>query len=95
MEALNADLGEPYSTVFDGAETVSDFLLTVIVPVAVAVSHLALSVGVKSNRTVAVPTPVIVAVRLERVITEEFKLVIENEPATDAVTVSTVKVVSP
>jgi hypothetical protein len=95
MEELKADLGEPYSTVFEGAETVSNFLLTVIVPVTVAVSHLLLSVGVKSNLTVAVPTPAIVAVRLETVMTEVFKLVIENEPATDAVTVSTVKALSP
>jgi hypothetical protein len=61
----------------------------------VPVSHLVVSVGVNKSLTEAVPDPVIVAVLVEIEITDVLRLVIAKVPWTFAVTVSTVKAVSP
>jgi hypothetical protein len=85
----------PKETLVLEAVTVRDFLFTVIVPVTVAVSQRVESVGVNSNRTLAVPAPVTLAELSEIEITEVLRLVYANEPATLEVTVSRLKEESP
>jgi hypothetical protein len=85
----------PKETLVLEAVTVRDFLFTVIVPVTVAVSQRVESVGVNSNRTLAVPAPVTLAELPEIEITEVLRLVYANEPATLEVTVSRLKEESP